>query len=199
MALFEKKTIIKNEIDYDKLAEAIGKYNKNEIDYDRLAEAIVKASKAEEKEEQKKREEILKAYRQKYKIDDNDTGFSFKNFWRCMRAVLEYGKKQSEVPVMTFDLMRGISSVFFFLIELAFIVFGFIIIGYAGFMLPRWINRLAFGFLGLVFVFFSCFFRIARIEVSVMEDKDRLNIVFSSIMALLSVIFAIIAIFQGGD
>ena len=59
MALFEKRTIIRNEIDYEKLAHAI-KQSEATIDYDKLAEAIVKASKAEEIEEMTKHKETMR-------------------------------------------------------------------------------------------------------------------------------------------
>ena len=44
MALFEKKTIVKNEIDYDKLAKAIAKESNLAIDYEKLTESIPKLS-----------------------------------------------------------------------------------------------------------------------------------------------------------
>lgn len=193
MALFEKKTIIKNEIDYEKLAKAI-KQSSAEIDYNKLAEAIVKASNAAEKEESEKRKECMKEFRKKYKIDDDDIRFSLTNFWRCSRAFLEYGEKQSEVPVMTFEMLKSVSALFFLALEVVLILFGFWLIGYALFEIPQLGSRVITNIWGLLIIIFGCFFRIPRIEVSVMKDKDRINIVFSSIMALLCAVFALLAI-----
>lgn len=49
MALFEKKTIINTEIDYDKLADTIAKTKSIEIDYDKLVKSIINDSKDFEK------------------------------------------------------------------------------------------------------------------------------------------------------
>lgn len=196
MALFEKRTIIRNEIDYEKLAHAI-KQSEATIDYDKLAEAIVKASKAEEIEEMTKHKETMKKFREKYKIDENKK-HSFINTLRYCRAFLEYGEEQSDAPVMTFDLLKGFAGFAFLLIEIIAISFGLFMIGYTAFNVPSILDRIIFSFFGFLIVYIGSIFRIARIEVSVMEDKERINIVFSSIMALLGVIFALIALFQKG-
>ncbi len=43
MALIEKKTYVKNEIDYDKLAKTVSENCRTEIDYDKLAACIATA------------------------------------------------------------------------------------------------------------------------------------------------------------
>lgn len=197
MALIEKRTVIHNEIDYDKLAQAI-KQSETVIDYDKLADAIVKASNAAETAENEKRKECMKKYREKYKIDDDDVKLSFSNFWRCLRAFLEYGEKQSEVPVMTFDILKGVSALFFLVLEVIIIGFGFYIIGYTFFKIPQIGQRIYSSILGFLIIIFGSFFRIPRLEVRVMKDKERINIVFSSIMALLCAVFALLALFKKG-
>ena len=99
---------------------------------------------------------------------------------------------------MTFDLLKGFAGFAFLLIEIIAISFGLFMIGYTAFNVPSILDRIIFSFFGFLIVYIGSIFRIARIEVSVMEDKERINIVFSSIMALLGVIFALIALFQKG-
>ncbi len=195
MALFEKKTIIKNEINYDKLAEAIGKCNKNEIDYDKLAEAIVKASKAEEAEEMIKHEETMKKFREDYNIDENKK-LNLINIWRYLRAFLEYGEEQSDAPVMTFELLKAFTGFFFLFVEIAIITIGFLIIGYTALYDSSILKRVSCCLFGFSIIYTGSIFRIARIEVTAMKDKERINIVFSSIMTLLSTVFAFISIIQ---
>ena len=201
MILFEKKTIVHNEIDYDKLAKAISKATNFEIDYDKLADSIVKASKADEVKAEKQRNQTLRKFRKKYKIIRNTSGRSIcvkiANTIRIFHGFLNYNKEQSEEPVMTFELIRLFSTLFFFILEIIFIALGGLIIYHAS-TYESIILRFLVGVIGLFTVIFSNFFRIAKIEINEMDNKEMINTVFSSIMAFLGVVFAAIAILQGG-
>lgn len=195
MALFEKRTVIHNEIDYDKLSNAISKQNHSEIDYDKLAEAIVKATKAEKAEEMTKHKETMEKFRGRYKIDENKK-HSLINILRVFRAFFEYGEEQSDAPVMIFDLFKFLTGISFLLIEIITITFGLYMIGYTAFKDPNILDRIGKSIFGFSIVLIGSMFRIAKIEARVMEDKECINIVFSSIMALWGVIFAFIALFH---
>ena len=85
MALFEKKTIINTEIDYEKLADTIAKTKSIEIDYDKLVKSIINDSKDFEKkesEEEEKRQNALKDLRKKYKIQDKISGKEVSAFFQ---------------------------------------------------------------------------------------------------------------------
>ena len=204
MPLIDKRTIIKNEIDYDKLGQTIANATSDNIDYDKLATAIVMATQTQEKEDNQLREEALKELREKYKIKEDIQGKGIQAYWgkllnglRYCRAFLGYNSKQATSPVITFELMRTMSSFFFLVIEIAHIVIGALCIAGA-FFNTYWYQRLFTALLGLIAIFMSNFFRVSRLEVEAMTNKEILNIVFSAIMAFLGTAFAFIALFQGG-
>lgn len=203
MALFEKKTIINTEIDYEKLADTIAKTKNIEIDYDKLAKSIINVSKCfeekKETEEEEQRQNALKELRNKYKIQEEISGKGvsvfFKkiaNNFKYIRAFLGYNEKQAAHPVMTFDLMRAISGLFFLIIEVIFIVLGGAIIFNASFY-EKISDRTVYAFLGFFIVFLASFFRIPKLEVNVMKNKEMLITIFSVIMAFIAALFTVLS------
>ena len=199
MALFEKKTIIQNEIDYDKLAQAI-KLSQTEIDYNKLAKAIVEASKAEEIEKDRKRKQTFRKYRKRYRIikDTSNKGICVKvaNSFRSIHGFLNYNKVESEESELTFEMIKGISAFFFWIIEISLIIVGYLsIIG--AFSIDSILERMIISLCGFSMVFLASVFRVIRLEVSAMKDKECINIVFSSIMAFGGVLLAFASLLMG--
>lgn len=189
MPLIDKRTIIKSEIDYDKLAAA-----------------IVKASRPREEMENQKREEALRELRKKYRIEEiSETGMRgwckrIKNNYRWIRAFLGYDSKLSTSPVMAFELMRLISSFFFFIVQIMLIVIGYILIFAPTIDAILGIHRhwsILSALYGFISVWLSTFFRIAHLEVSSMTNKELINMIFSSLMAFVAALFTVLTFIRG--
>jgi len=200
MALIEKKTIVKNEINYEKLAQAISHTN-NEIDYERLAKAIVSASKAEEIESEKRRKAVLRQHRHKYHIIQNTSrkgiGVKIANTIRTIHGFLNYNEEQSETPVLTFELLKGVSGLFFLFVEVGLIIFGYFNIGAAAFIAKTLIERIGYCVMGFSFVLLGSVFRVIRLEVGAMKSRELINVVFSSLMAFIAALFTTLAFLKG--
>ncbi len=187
---------------------------KQEIDYDKLADAIVKAQidfKVYEKNEAEKQEEIDRKNWRKiigYKeIEENWTRRkkkwqAFKNDCATLKSVFTFKAENAKTPRLAFELMRlgtgmiyGICEWTLYLLGMFFIVFPFI---------SKDVFLLNYGNIGLGFlsILFGKIIRIAKLEVENVKDKEMLNMIFSANMTFVSVILAVIAIvislFQGG-
>ena len=132
MALIEKKTIVKTEIDYDKLAKAISKTNNTAIDYDKLAESINKAilqSREDEKKEKTNEEEQeIANWRSMYgfkELQDDaklhqKIGVGLYNDWIALKSFIFYKKKYAQNTSMTFNFMALLCSIIFSVISYKF-------------------------------------------------------------------------------
>lgn len=187
---------------------------KQEIDYDKLADAIVKAQidfKVYEKNEAEKQEEIDRKNWRKiigYEVIDQNWTWrkkkwqAIKNDWATLKSVFTFKVENAKTPRLTFELMRlgtgmiyGICEWTLYLLGMFFIVSPFI--SKDAFLLNY--GNIGLGFLSILF---GKIIRIAKLEVENVKDKEMLNMIFSANMTFVSVILAVIAIvislFQGG-
>ncbi|MCR5020841.1 hypothetical protein [Ruminococcus sp.] len=197
MALFEKKTIIKNEIDYEKLADIIIKTKQVDIDYDKFASSFIDAIEKNKKEaqnsENKKREIQRETTLHDLGVGKGDlTNNKFKDFIKQFFAVLKMKREHLGYHDVIADLKKTLSQIFFQILEIALILFGYIIILRSAFYASI-IYRISYSFLGFTFVFFSNVFRIASYEVELMEDESKINETFISVLTFINVIAAIAA------
>lgn len=193
------KIIVKQEIDYDKLAHAIVK-----------AQKIVEADESEKNKEQEKQE--LKRWHKSIGIKDyNDDNSNFfvkklhkiRNGFSVLFHIIFFKKKYAVSDIVTFSLLQlGASGVFsvcsllFLLLSIYFVLMSFMIIQE---------SKPVFNFqpIYLLWAFsiflFSRLFKIASIEVEKLNDKNYVIAIFSSMTCFFAMVFSLIALFRGGD
>ena len=196
MALIEKKTIVKTEIDYDKLAKAIAKANNTAIDYDKLAKAIITANKAEKEADNMGNNEAIERFRKKYKLEFDEKGElkkGLKNQFRCFRAYLEYGKEDVGQPFLLFEVFKAIPILIIFMMECFCCLFGLIII-FTSVKDGNIFNRVGYCSIGVAAIMFGSVLRILKIEITAVSKTEVVNMIFSSMMALLCALFAFLAL-----
>ncbi len=205
MALFEKKTIVKNEIDYDKLAKAIAKESNLAIDYEKLTESITKAfiqNKENEKKEKAIEEEKNTAnWRKTYGFKDiakNDKwyrkiGVGLYNDLIALKVFILYKKDYAQKSAMTFGFMALICSIIFTVAQYIFLggAIAVTVLVVKGKIDPIFI------LLDLFFLFFFNLMRVIKIEIDQMKDNDIINMVFSSLMAFIAALFTVLAFIRG--
>ena len=201
MALIEKKTIVKTEIDYDKLAKAISKTNNTAIDYDKLVESINKAllqSREDEKKEKiNEEEQKIANWRSMYgfkELQDDaklhqKIGVGLYNDWIALKTFIFYKKRYAQNTSMTFSFMALICSIIFFVIQYAFLAGA---IALAVFVFKGEIEPVFFAFEVIILIFFNIM-RIIRLEIDQMKENDMINMVFSSLMAFIAALFTTLA------
>ncbi len=209
MPLFEKKILIKNEIDYEKLAQVLSQKKQVEIDYDKLAETIVKAQdmikEKTVKERQQEESEQLMEWQRKigyidYPQDEKWIKKLFhriKNFFAVLSKILFFKPGYADKPRVSFELMRITIHFMFELYErFLYICTLFLFILFVGATVSSSSILTCVSFLIFTFVsfFIARIIRIAKLETECMNDKDTLNTVFSANMAFIGVILAIVAI-----
>lgn len=199
--IISKKRKVRNnvELDYDKLGKTIANNTCNvTIDYDKLATSIVKALNNTKEQETRLKEESNEQQRKevfrKLGIDTNGTKKNiikrgWANFWMPVRYKREYVTDHS----LVFDLMKTISTTFFIILTLGFILVGFVIIGNS-FSYESIFDRGAYASVGFVLVYFSNVFRVASHETDRMTDKEDISRTFTSIIAFLSIIVAAVGV-----
>ena len=205
MALIEKKTIVKTEIDYDKLAKAIAKANNTAIDYDKLADTInvaVSQSLSEEKSDEKF-EKKLKNYEWRKEIGLKEYPHNskwlkkrlidFLNIFISMKVVVFYKKGYVKDARMTFAFMTMICVYIFVALEFAFYLIAISQIIVEG---KNIINIKYLLFEGSLLVM-GRMMRVIRLELNHIKDNERINMVFSSLMAFIAALFTTLAFIKG--
>lgn len=205
MALIEKKTIVKTEIDYDKLAKAIAKANNTAIDYDKLADTInvaISQSLSEEKSDEKF-EKKLKNFEWRRAVGLKEYPYNskwlkkklidFLNLFIFFKAVICYKKGYVKDARITFAFMTMICVYIFFVLELAFYL---IVIGH---ILNEGKNILHIKYLLFdgSLLFFGRMMRVIRLEIDHIQDNERINMIFSSLMAFIAALFTTLAFLKG--
>ena len=205
MALFEKKTIIKNEIDYDKLAKAIANTQKGEINSRQLEESFVNAIhlykedeiRKAEKEKEERKEKWLKSIGY---IDDSQVDNRLKKYlshninnFILLKTFVFYKREYAKDVKMSFMFMMLVCSIIFLLLELAFLVFTLVLSYYI--IISK--SNLLYLSLNLVLLFFAKLMHIIRLEIEQMQDKEMINMIFSSLMAFIAALFTVLAFIRG--
>ena len=200
-----KKTIVKNEIDYDKLAKAIANESNSAIDYEKLTKSIIDAINQNKENENKN-----KAHEEEQKIANWRDMFGLKEYhedakwyqkldvglyndWIALKSFIFYKKKYAKNTSITFGFMALICSIIFFFIQYAFLVgaIALAVLVYKGEIEP------VFLLFELFLLFFFNVMRIIRLEIDQMKENDMINMVFSSLMAFIAALFTTLAFFKG--
>ena len=198
----KEKTMFRNKkketkVDYDRLEQIVAQNACSvNIDYDRLALSIVKAlndfkaQEAKDKEEQNEKQRIEVFNKLGIKPEGEKQSVIKKvwaNFWMPVKYKREYVTDHSVIS----ELLRLISITFFVTLMISSVVIGYTIILHS-FFYESILDRLSYALVGFAIVYFSNVFRVASYEVDRMTDKEDINRTFSSIIALLGIIIAII-------
>lgn len=177
--------------------------NKVEIDYDKLAEAIVKATQlskdAESQAAEKAHEEMIK--KRIESLGEKDFSQIKCWLWRNVRTILNRGFVFLKILFVPREIAKTISAVdsLFKLITALFFGFARIILYIAaGCLLVQTFMQGNLLFLPYAFVIFifAQLIRIAQIEVEYMEDRGYLMAISGTIIAIASLIIAILSEFE---
>lgn len=184
MALFEKKIIVKNEIDYDKLAYAIEK-------------AIAESETEKKKQIEKEEEEVDKNWRKTIGLKEHEKKENFfkhiciniSNFFHMLKTFINYKNNYAKDTRMTFTFMAMISAFIFGTLQFMFILLSVVII-----YLVIIATVSAWFLLFLLFtVFFAQLMHIIVMEIDQMENNEMINMIFSSLMAFIAALFTVIS------
>ena len=188
----KEKTMFRNKkketkVDYDRLEQIVAQNACSvNIDYDRLALSIVKAlnefkaQEAKDKEEQNEKQRI-EVFNKLGIKPEGEKQSVIKKVWANFWMPVKYKR----------ELLRLISITFFVTLMISSVVIGYTIILHS-FFYESILDRLSYALVGFAIVYFSNVFRVASYEVDRMTDKEDINRTFSSIIALLGIIIAII-------
>ena len=184
------------------------KWQKDEIDYDKLADAIVKAHnciKEQERIEQCNERERLEAkwheaIRYKEYSETRNVFFriirEIRNTIVVLFSIIFFRKKYAKDDIVTFGLMKmAISSLFGIIKWLLYIVALIFLLG-AFYSLDKneWIVQPIYILHSFVVLVFARLFRVAAYETENMNDRQNLIGVLSALSAFLALIIAIISL-----
>ena len=182
------KSLIKShnvEIDYEKLSDAIAK-------------AQVKADEDKEKKEHEKNREAIEKWQNTIGLKEEKTFSYVKAFFRmlCLK------KKDIDGDRITTTLLMFIAKgIMQFVMLCMFLLMVVSIVGI--FVIGSYTNgNITLARIELLMVSFMCFtfgnlFRISSYEIEKMENKDYLNTILTSILAILGTVIAIISLVKG--
>jgi ABC-type multidrug transport system fused ATPase/permease subunit len=177
--------------------------SKVEIDYGKLAEAIVKATQlskdAESRAAEKEYEEMIK--KRMESLGEKDFSHIKCWLWRNVRTILNKGVVFLKVLFVPREIAKTISAVdsLFKLITTFFFGLTRIILYIlAAYLLVQTLIQGSLLFLPYAFVIFvfAQLIRIAQIEVEYMEDRGYLMAISSTIIAIASLVIAILSEFE---
>lgn len=182
-------------------------YIHNEIDYDKLAEAIVKAQKIEKEQQIKEKEQAFiewrnslgyKEYSDKSELAKNflTIGNRIKVFFKLMFISKNKKIETSFSAILLQTLLVG----FFNFLKLGTLVSSILFIGFI-FYHPDIIfeNHDYFVLSGLaIFSFlYSRFFRLISIEIDQMNDKEQLLSLFTAVVAIIPLVEIVFNFLKG--
>lgn len=179
---------------------------KQEIDYDKLADAIVKAQidfKVYEKNEAEKQEEIdRKSWRKIIGYEEIDQNWTwrkkkwqaFKNGVFTLKAIFFFKAENAKTPRLTFELIRLGTGMIYNLCEWCLYCLCFLFIIAIFSLKANIFTAIEYTVLAIMSAIFGKIIRIAKLEVENIKDKEILNMIFSANMAFVGVILAAIAI-----
>ena len=180
----QESTIKVTEIDYDKLAKSITK-------------AILESRNEEDKQIEQKEEEINRNWHKTIGLQEHTEneklfkriGISISNFFHFLKVFVFYKKSYAKDTRMAFAFMAMISSVIFEVLELLFIAISVAVIYLVV------IKTVSIWFLSILLLtlFFANLMRIIRMEIDQMENREMINMVFSSLMAFIAALFTVLS------
>lgn len=172
-----------------------------EIDYDKLAKCITNAiieSKSEEKKliENEEKELNINWHKtiglKEHGVNENifkRICISISNAFHIFKTFIFYKKDYAQNPRMAFGFMVMILLAIFGILRLMFFLLSVAIIYL---LATGTVSKLFLIFL-LYTLFFERLMRIIGLEIDQMEDKEMINMIFSSLMAFIAALFATIS------
>ena len=177
--------------------------NRVEIDYDKLAQAIVKANQLSKEEEkaaiENAKKEII-ANRMKA-LGEKDFSHIKNGIWRSIRTTLNKAKVFLRLLFVPKEIAKNLSAVDSLFKLIASLFFGvvrmvlYLIVGY--FVIFTFVHKMPILLLYGVSIFILAqLVRIAQIEVEHMEDRGYLMAISGTIIAIASLVVAILSEFE---
>ena len=177
--------------------------NRVEIDYDKLAQAIVKANQLSKEEEkaaiENAKKEII-ANRMKA-LGEKDFSHLKNGIWRSIRTALNKAMVFLRLLFVPKEIAKNLSAVDSLFKLIASLFFGvvrmvlYLIVGY--FVIFTFVHKMPILLLYGVSIFILAqLVRIAQIEVEHMEDRGYLMAISGTIIAIASLVVAILSEFE---
>lgn len=187
---------------------------KQEIDYDKLANAIVKAKKIIEADENKKIEEQEKQTRENwqkaigYKKYNDDkakfytkAGHRIRNFFSVLFHLIFFSGKKATSDTVTFGLLQMATLGIFQLCNMILVFLTLLLIFVSFIMVKE--KEFIFKFQPIYLLYalptflFSKYFKIACFEIANLKDRNYVIAIFSATTCFFAMVFALIALFKG--
>lgn len=200
MPLIDKRTIIKNEIDYEKLAQTIVS---RDIDYDKLADAIVEANDRirlkEEKAEIKQHEQLRQEWQNVlgYKEYPKDEGVfkrkihEIRNDFCILKSAIFFKEEDVQNTNVLYSLLNSVTASIFAVCEIVVYIITLLLL-IMPFILKSCYFLFSLAFLSFIY---ARLIRIAKLEVKQIKSIDKLNNIFSAMMTFIATVLAAIALF----
>lgn len=173
------------------------------IDYDKLADAIVKAEAKAIEDKKKKELEDREAHRNKVLTKYGyKEGNKLSKIWASLMLMLRAKREDIEGDETTFSFLQ--LSVEYVLLIGEYFLYMFCAAGVYAFINPSVlsVDSTVFSRIVLVVICVPVFFgakaiKVARFEIDKMKDRDYMNAVVGSFMAIIATIVALISLFRG--
>lgn len=178
----------------------------NEIDYDKLAEAIVKAKQIEEENAAKKKAADLEEWKKSIGENKHEDKkgikkkfFVFFNNIKVFFNLIFFSKKKKIRVSMTGAFMQSITAIFFHLIKVMLWVLSFAFVS-----VSIYHGNMAFGFLDYVYYIgfaiiafmLASIFRLMAIETEQITERERVLGIFTAVMSVIPMIEIIVSFFK---
>ena len=180
--------------------------NINEIDYDKLAEAIVKAKQIEEENAARKKSEELEAWRKSIGVNNHEDKkgiiksiFLIFNRIKVSTKILFYPKKKKLYNSMTGAFMQVITTTFFNIVKWclwissAAFIFSMFLHGDVEFTIIDYVACIGRALLAFMV---AGIFRLMAIETEQLTDRERILGIFTAVVAVIPMIESIVSLFK---
>lgn len=178
----------------------------NEIDYDKLAQAIVKSKQIEEENEAKKKAADLEEWKKSLGVNrhEDKKGIKKKIYVFCNNVkvffnLIFFSKKKKVRVSMTGAFMQGITAMFFHMIKVMLWTLALAFISVCVYH-----GNITFGLLN--YVYYICFaiiafmlasiFRLMAIETEQITERERVLGIFTAVMSVIPMIEIIVSFFK---
>ncbi|MDE6708589.1 MAG: hypothetical protein K2K06_11205 [Oscillospiraceae bacterium] len=181
---FQEPNIKVTEIDYDKLAKSI-------------TEAIIESKKKEEELIETEEETLNKNWQKTIGLKEHSEnekifkhiGINISNMFCLLKTFIFYKKDYAKDTRMAFAFMALISSLIFWVLQWLFIAISIMVVCLVV------MKTISAWFLSILILtlFFAQLMHIIQMEIDQMESNEMINMIFSSLMALIAAIFTVLS------
>lgn len=178
----------------------------NEIDYDKLAEAIVKAKQIEEENADKKKAADLEAWRKSLGVNRHEDKKGLKkkicvfcNNVKVFVNLIFFSKKNKVQISMTGAFVQSITVTFFHIIKVILWILSLAFIsvcfyhGNTAFGLLNYVYYIGFAIIAFML---ASIFRLMAIETEQITDRERVLGIFTAVMSVIPMIEIIVSFFK---